>query len=37
MRHKTHIADSVIRASEKREENLADSLLDEMRRMQRIG
>jgi len=35
LRHKNHVANTIVRASEKREERLGDSLLDEMRRVQR--
>ena len=35
LRHKNHIAEAIVKASEKREEQLGDSLLDEMRRVQR--
>jgi len=34
-RHKAHAAQSIVKASERREERLGDSLLDEMRRMNR--
>jgi len=34
-RHKSHAAQSIVKASERREERLGDSLLDEMRRMNR--
>lgn len=35
LRHKSHVAQSIVRASEKREELLGDILLDEMQRVQR--
>jgi hypothetical protein len=35
LRHKTHIAQAIVKASERREECLADNLLDEMQRVQR--
>ena len=35
LRHKNHVAQAIVKASEKREELLGDSLLDEMRRVQR--
>jgi len=35
LRHKSHVAQSIVKASEKREERLGDNLLDEMRRIQR--
>jgi hypothetical protein len=34
LRHKSHVAQSIVKASEKREELLGDSLLDEMKRVQ---
>ena len=34
LRHKNHIAQSIVRATEKREGNLGDDLLNEMRRVQ---
>lgn len=34
LRHKTHLAHAIVRASERREERLGESLLDEMRRVQ---
>lgn len=34
-RHKAHAAQAIVKASERREERLGDSLLDEMRRMNR--
>ena len=33
-RHKSHVAQAIVRASDRREEQLGDSLLDEMRRVQ---
>ena len=33
LRHKRHVAQAIVRASEKREERLGDNLLDEMRRV----
>ena len=35
LRHKNHVAQAVVNASESREERLGESLLDEMRRVQR--
>jgi hypothetical protein len=35
LRHKNHVAQAIVKASEKREERLGDNLLDEMRRVQR--
>jgi len=35
LRHKNHVAQAIVKASEKREEQLGDNLLDEMRRVQR--
>ncbi len=35
LRHKSHVAHNITKATEKREERLGDSLLDEMRRVQR--
>src|SRR5215469_5588433 len=35
LRHKSHVAQAIVKASEKREERLGDNLLDEMRRVQR--
>ena len=35
LRHKSHVAQTIIKASEKREEQLGGNLLDEMRRVQR--
>jgi hypothetical protein len=35
LRHKNHVAQAVVKASENREERLGESLLDEMRRVQR--
>ncbi len=35
LRHKSHVAQAILRAGEKREERLGDNLLDEMRRVQR--
>jgi len=35
LRHKSHAAHTIVRASEKREERIGDTLLDEMRRVQR--
>jgi hypothetical protein len=32
-RHKSHVAQSIVKANERREERLGDSLFDEMRRM----
>src|SRR5215470_11560702 len=34
LRHKTHLSQAIVRASEKHEERLGDNLLDEMRRVQ---
>jgi len=34
LRHKSHVARSIVKASERREEQLGDNLLDEMRRVQ---
>lgn len=34
-RHKTHAAQAIVRASERRDERLGDNLLDELRRMNR--
>jgi hypothetical protein len=34
-RHKPHVSQAIVKAEEKREERLGDSLLDEMRRVQR--
>ncbi len=33
-RHKTHVAQAIVKASEKREERMGDSLMGEMRRVQ---
>jgi hypothetical protein len=33
LRHKSHVARAIVRASERREERLGDNLLDEMRRV----
>ena len=35
LRHKSHVSQAIVKASEKREERLGDNLLDEMRRVQR--
>src|SRR3974377_1595321 len=35
LRHKSHVAHTIVRATEKREERFGDNLLDEMRRVQR--
>jgi hypothetical protein len=35
LRHKSHVARAIVKASEKREERLGDDLLGEMRRVQR--
>lgn len=35
LRHKSHVAQTIVKAREKREERLGDNLLDEMRRVQR--
>ena len=35
LRHKSHVAQAIVKAGEKREEQLGDSLLDELRRVQR--
>lgn len=35
LRHKGHVAQTIVRASERREELLGDDLLEEMRRVQR--
>ena len=35
LRHKNHVAQIIVKACEKREEQLGDNLLDEMRRVQR--
>jgi hypothetical protein len=35
LRHKKHLSESIVKAAERREEHLDDSLLDEMRRVQR--
>lgn len=35
LRHKIHLSRAVVKASERRQEQLGDSLLDEMRRVQR--
>ena len=35
LRHKSHVAHAIVKASEKREERIGDNLLDEMRRVQR--
>jgi hypothetical protein len=35
LRHKTHLSQAVVKASERREERLGDNLLEEMRRVQR--
>jgi hypothetical protein len=35
LRHKNHVAQTIVKASELREELLGDNLLDEMRRVQR--
>ena len=34
LRHKSHVSQAIVMASEKREERLGDNLLDEMRRVQ---
>ena len=33
LRHKLHVSQAIVKASEKREEQLGDNLLDEMRRV----
>jgi hypothetical protein len=35
LRHKSHVAQAIVKASERRDERLGDNLLDEMRRVQR--
>jgi hypothetical protein len=35
LRHKSHLAQAIVKAGERREEQLGDNLLDEMRRVQR--
>ena len=35
LRHKSHVAQTIVKAGEKREELLGDSLLDEMKRVRR--
>ena len=35
LRHKSHVSQAIVEASERREEQLGDNLLDEMRRVQR--
>jgi hypothetical protein len=35
LRHKSHVSQAIVNASERREEQLGDNLLDEMRRVQR--
>ena len=35
LRHKSHVAQAIVKASQNREERLGDSLLDDMRRVQR--
>jgi hypothetical protein len=35
LRHKNHVVQAIVTASEKREEQLGDTMLDEMRRVQR--
>jgi hypothetical protein len=35
LRHKTHVAQAIVRAGERREEQLGDNLLDEMRQVLR--
>jgi hypothetical protein len=35
LRHKLHVSEVIVKASERREEQLGDNLLDEMRRVQR--
>ena len=35
LRHKIHVSQAIVKATEKREERLGDSLVDEMRRVQR--
>src|SRR5262245_60955417 len=35
LRHKTHLSQTIVKAGERREEQLGDNLLDEMRRVQR--
>src|SRR5215831_6153694 len=35
LRHKSHVSQAIVKASEKREERLGENLLDEMRRVQR--
>jgi hypothetical protein len=35
LRHRNHLSQSIVKAAERREEHLGDSLLDEMRRVQR--
>lgn len=34
-RHKSHVSQAIVKAAERREEQLGDNLLDEMRRIQR--
>ena len=35
LRHKNHVAHTIVKASERREERCGDNLLDEIRRVQR--